>query len=69
MIFSAKLFFRVFLFTRQGGENDKEGWWSSGEEERSGRISGDELYIVLGHQTNSALQDSLQPAGLQAGTN
>jgi len=36
LIFSAKLFFRVFLFTRQGGENDKEGWWSSGEEERSG---------------------------------
>ena len=34
-----------------------------------GRISGDELYIVLGHQTNSALQDSLQPAGLQTGTN
>ena len=26
--------------------------------------SGDELHIVLRHQTNPPLQDSLQPAGL-----
>ena len=36
---------------------------------RGGGDSGDELHIVLRHQTNPPLQDSLQPAGLQTGTN
>ena len=40
---------------REGGEE---------EEERRRGNSGDELHIVLRHQTNPPLQDSLQPAGL-----
>ena len=54
---------------REGRMTMRDSAALRGEGGGGGGDSGDELHIVLRHQTNSPLQDSLQPAWLETGTN